>query len=80
MRVGRTIPKLGTLPTVADPGTDRVEAVGADPGAGQKNAGASGSGASSTRLIVDEPMSLPEEVGDDRWGDLETPAYLHRRR
>ena len=80
VRVGRTIPKLGTLPTVADPGPDRVEAVGADPGAGQENAGASASGASSTRLIVDEPMSLPEEVGDDRWGDLETPAYLHRRR
>ena len=80
VRVGRTIPKLGTLPTVADPGPDRVEAVGADPGAGQKNAGASASGAGSTRLIVDEPMSLPEDVGDDRWGDLETPAYLHRRR
>ena len=80
VRVGRTIPKLGTLPTVADSGPDRVKAVGADPGAGQENAGASASGAGSTRLIVDEPMSLPEEVGDDRWGDLETPAYLHRRR
>lgn len=28
---------------------------------------------------MDEPMSLPEDVGDDRWGDLETPPYLNRR-
>ena len=80
VRVGRTIPKLGTLPTVADSGTDRVEAVGADIGAGQESAGASAPGASSSRLVIDESMSLPEDVGDDRWGDLETPAYLHRRR
>ena len=80
VRVGRTIPKLGTLPTVADPGPDRVKAVGADPGAGRKSAAASAPGAGSTHLIVDEPMPLPEDVGDDRWGDLETPAYLHRRR
>ncbi|CAI8007132.1 Cell division protein FtsZ [Geodia barretti] len=80
VRVGRTIPKLGTLPTVADSGPDRVKAVGSDPGAGRKSAAASAPGAGSTHLIVDEPMPLPEDVGDDRWGDLETPAYLHRRR
>ena len=80
VRVGRTIPKLGTLPTVADSGTDRVEAVGADIGAGQESAGASAPGARSSRLVIDEPMSLPEDGGDDRWGDLETPAYLNRRR
>ncbi len=80
VRVGRTIPKLRTLPTVADPGTDRVKAVGSPPGAGQESAAASAPGAGSTRLVIDEPISLPEDVGDDRWGDLDTPAYLHRRR
>ena len=79
-RVGRTIPKLDSRPTIADPGTNRVEAMGADTGAGQESTGAVAPGAGSSRLVIDEPMSLPEDAGDDRWGDLETPAYLHRRR
>ena len=80
VRVGRTIPKLGTRPTIAASGTDRAEAMGSPPGAGQESAGANAPGAGSSRLVIDEPMSLPEDVGDDRWGDLDTPAYLHRRR
>ena len=80
VRVGRTIPKLGTRPTIAASGTDRAEAMGSPPGAGQESAGANAPGAGSSRLVIDEPMSLPEDVRDDRWGDLDTPAYLHRRR
>lgn len=37
----------------------------------------SGSGA---RAVVDEPISLSEDIGEERWGDLETPPYLQRRR
>ena len=80
VRVGRTIPKLETRPTIAASGTDRAEAMGSPPGAGQESAGANAPGAGSSRLVIDEPMSLPEDVRDDRWGDLDTPAYLHRRR
>ena len=79
-RVGRTIPKLDTFPTVADSGADRVEATGSDAGAGQESGSVSAPGASGKRHAVGEPMSLPDDVGDDRWGDLETPPYLHRRR
>ena len=80
VRVGRTIPKLDSRPTIGASTASRVEAMGSDTGAAQESAGASAPGASSSRLAIDESMSLPEDVGDDRWGDLETPAYLHRRR
>ena len=80
VRVGRTIPKLDSRPTIGASTASRVEAMGSDTGAAQESAGASAPGASSSRLAIDESMSLPEDVGDDRWGDLETPAYLNRRR
>ena len=74
-RVGRTIPKLDTLPKISDSDANRVEAKGN--GSNQDRDGGSASG---SRLVIDEPVSLSEDVGDDRWGDLETPPYLHRRR
>lgn len=77
-RVGRTIPKLDTLPTIAEPDANRVEAKGNGSGSGTHQDGA-GAGASGARLLIDEPVSLPEDVGEDRWGDLETPPYLNRR-
>ncbi len=73
-RVGRTIPKLDTFPTIAEPDANRVEAKGN--GTNQDRADVFGS---ASRPVIDEPMSLPEDVGDDRWGDLETPPYLNRR-
>ena len=73
-RVGRTIPKLDTFPTIAESDADRVEAKGN--GTNQDRADVFGS---ASRAVMDEPMSLPEDVGDDRWGDLETPPYLNRR-
>ena len=73
-RVGRTIPKLDTLPTIAESDANRVDAKGNGTDRGGAEVSASGS-----RLVIDEPMSLPEDVGDDRWGDLETPPYLNRR-
>ena len=76
-RVGRTIPKLDTRPTIADADANRVEAKRNGNGSNQ---GGDGSGASGSQLVIDEPVSLPEDMGDDRWGDLETPPYLHRRR
>ena len=76
-RVGRTIPKLDTLPKISDSDANRVEAKGNGNGSNQKSDRGSASG---SRLVIDEPVSLSEDVGDDRWGDLETPPYLHRRR
>ena len=73
-RVGRTIPKLDTFPTIAESDANRVEAKGN--GTDQERADVFGS---ASRPVMDEPMSLPEDVGDDRWGDLETPPYLNRR-
>ena len=73
-RVGRTIPKLDTFPKIAEPDANRVEAKGN--GTNQDRADVFGS---ASRPVMDEPMSLPEDVGDDRWGDLETPPYLNRR-
>ncbi|MYF13552.1 MAG: cell division protein FtsZ [Acidobacteria bacterium] len=73
-RVGRTIPKLDTFPTIAESDANRVEAKGN--GTDQERADVFGS---ASRPVIDEPMSLPEDVGDDRWGDLETPPYLNRR-
>ncbi len=75
-RVGRTIPKLDTLPTIAESDANRVEAKGNGNGTPQGGADVFGSG---SRLVIDEPMSVPEDVGEDRWGDLETPPYLNRR-
>lgn len=76
-RVGRTIPKLDTFPKVNDSDANRVEAKGNGNGLNQASDGRTATG---SRLAIDEPMSLPEDVGDDRWGDLETPPYLGRRR
>ena len=73
-RVGRTIPKLDTFPKIAESDANRVEAKANGTDRGGAEVSASGS-----RLVIEEPMSLPEDVGDDRWGDLETPAYLNRR-
>ena len=73
-RVGRTIPKLDTFPTIAESDANRVEAKGN--GTDRDRADVFGSG---SRPVIDEPMSVPEDVGDDRWGDLETPPYLNRR-
>ena len=73
-RVGRTIPKLDTFPTIAEPDANRVEAKGN--GTNQDRTDVFGS---ASRPVMDEPMSLPEDVADDRWGDLETPPYLNRR-
>ena len=78
-RVGRTTPKLEPFPTATNPEANRVEAMGNDAGGVPPSGGARPSGDAASRLVIDEPMSLPEDVGDDRWGDLETPAYLHRR-
>ncbi|MDE2881607.1 MAG: cell division protein FtsZ [Acidobacteriota bacterium] len=75
-RVGRTIPKLDTLPTIAESDANRVEAKGNGSGTPQGGADVFGSG---SRIVIDEPMSVPEDVGEDRWGDLETPPYLNRR-
>ncbi|MDE2659419.1 MAG: cell division protein FtsZ [Acidobacteriota bacterium] len=75
-RVGRTIPKLDTHPTIAESDANRVEAKGHGNGANGDRADVFGSG---SRPVIDEPMSLPEDSGDDRWGDLETPPYLTRR-
>ena len=37
--------------------------------------------APAEELVTDAPPVLePEETADDRWGDLETPPYLYRRR
>lgn len=76
-RVGRPIPKLDTLPKINDSDANRVEARG---NGNASHRDGDGGGASRSRLAIDEPMSLPEDVGDDRWGDLETPPYLGRRR
>ena len=73
-RVGRTIPKLDTFPKIAESDANRVEAKANGTDRGGAEVSASGS-----RLVIEEPMSLPEDVGDDRWGDLETPPYLNRR-
>ena len=73
-RVGRTIPKLDTFPTIAEPDANRVEAKGN--GTNRERADVFGS---ASGPAMEEPMSLPEDVGDDRWGDLETPPYLNRR-
>lgn len=75
-RVGRTIPKLDTFPTIAESDTNRVEAKGN--GSGTPQGGADVFGPAS-RPVIDEPMSVSEDSGDDRWGDLETPPYLNRR-
>ena len=75
-RVGRTIPKLDTFPTIAASDANRVEAKGNGNGANRKRAEVFASG---SRPVIDEPMSLPEDAADDRWGDLETPPYLTRR-
>ena len=75
-RVGRTIPKLDTFPTIAESDANRVEAKGNGSGTPQGGADVFGSG---SRIVIDEPMSVPEDVGEDRWGDLETPPYLNRR-
>ena len=74
-RVGRTIPKLDTFPTIAEADANRVEAKGNGSGPNGERAGS----VSAPRPMIDEPMSLPEDVGEDRWGDLETPPYLNRR-
>lgn len=42
--------------------------------------GPSGSPGSGARAVVDEPISLPEDIGEERWGDLETPPFLNRRK
>ena len=86
-RVGRTIPKLDTLPKIAESDANRVEAKGNGNGNGigtQRNGNGggtqrNGADASGSRLLIDEPVSAPEDVGEDRWGDLETPPYLKRR-
>ena len=83
-RVGRTIPKLDTLPKIAESDTHRPEAKEYGNGNGNGNGTGSGTqrdgaGPAGTRLLIDEPVSLPEDVGEDRWGDLETPPYLKRR-
>ena len=44
------------------------------------NAAPSSPGGSGARPAIGEPMSLPADIGDERWGDLETPPYLNRRR
>ena len=75
-RVGRTIPKLDTFPKIAESDANRVEAKANGGGTDQGGADVFGSG---SRPVIDEPMSLPEDPGDDRWGDLETPPYLNRR-
>ena len=74
-RVGRTIPKLDTFPTIAESDANRAEAKRTASNPDHQEAGASAS-----RLVIDdEPVPVPEDVGEDRWGDLETPPYLHRR-
>ncbi len=75
-RVGRTIPKLDTFPTIAESDANRMEARGNGSETHQERADVF---ASASRPVIDEPMSLPEDVGEDRWGDLETPPYLTRR-
>ncbi len=75
-RVGRTIPKLDTFPKIAESDANRVEAKANGGGTDQGGADVFGSG---SRPVIDEPMSLSEDPGDDRWGDLETPPYLNRR-
>lgn len=75
-RVGRTIPKLDTFPKIAESDANRVEAKANGGGTDQGGADVFGS---ASQPVMDEPMSLPEDPGDDRWGDLETPPYLNRR-
>ena len=75
-RVGRTIPKLDTFPTIAESDANRVEAKGSG---NEANGDGASVRATGSRPAIDEPMSLPEDMGDDRWGDLETPPYLNRR-
>ncbi len=75
-RVGRTIPKLDTFPKIAESDAKRVEAKANGGGTDQGGADVFGS---ASRPVIDEPMSLPEDPGEDRWGDLETPPYLNRR-
>ncbi len=77
-RVGRTIPRLDTFPKIAESDANRVEAKTNGGGSGTDQGGADVFG-SGSRPVMDEPMSLPEDPGDDRWGDLETPPYLNRR-
>ncbi len=77
--VGRTIPKLDTFPTIAASDPNRVEAKASAGGPGDALGEVRSPGVSRPQPEIDEPMSLPEDVGDDRWGDLETPPYLHRR-
>lgn len=73
-RVGRTIPKLDTFPTIAESDANRVEAKGN--GTNRDRADVFGP---ASRPAIEEPLSLPEDMRDDRWGDLETPPYLNRR-
>ena len=75
-RVGRTIPKLDTFPKIAESDAKRVEAKANGGGTDQGGADVFGS---ASQPVIDEPMSLSEDPGDDRWGDLETPPYLNRR-
>ena len=75
-RVGRTIPKLDTFPKIAESDANRVEAKANGGGTDQGGADVFGS---ASQPVIDEPMSLSEDPGDDRWGDLETPPYLNRR-
>ena len=74
-RIGRTIPKLDTFPTIAESDANRVAAKGNGSGTNQDRADVFASG---SRPVMEEPMSPAEDVGDDRWGDLETPPYLNR--
>ena len=79
-RVGRTIPKLDTFPKIAESDAKRVEAKANGGGTDQGGADVFGS---ASRPVIDEPMSLPEDPGEDRWGDLETrsvpePPQLRR--
>ena len=79
-RVGRKIPKLNTFPAVADSGANRAEARAGSAAAGPDGGAGVAARGGSTRVVVDEPMPLPADAGDDRWGDLDTPPFLQRRR
>ena len=76
-RVGRKIPRLDTFPKIKESEASRIGARKSESG---EDRGSEAAAAPASRLVIDEPMSLPDDAGDDRWGDLETPAYLHRRR
>ena len=81
-RNGRTAARFGGVGGGAEvPVSDRGGATATTAEPVRENISASSSaGGSGARPVLDAPISLPEDVTDERWGDLETPPYLHHRR